>query len=172
MKRKNTIIIILLILVSIISYLFLFRYPSKTDKEIALILGLKEVEVLSFDYEEDWNHKDYDIIEIYKLSDSTILKFIKESSKILHETSYEKRSWTKLDWNKTPIDLHEWYELYDMTLEVGRLDEKHNEWILKAKKSINNYGNYFSLYHDEGNPIALYVLDVVDNYLYCIYIKV
>ncbi len=172
MKRKNTIIIILLILVSIISYLFLFRYPSKTDKEIALILGLKEVEVLSFDYEEDWNHKDYDIVEIYKLSDSTILKFIKESSKILQEPSYENRSWTKLDWNKTPINLHEWNELYDMTIELKRVDKKHDEWIHKVKKAINNYGNYYSLYHDEGNPIALYVVDVVDNYLYCIYVKI
>lgn len=171
MKSKN-IIIVLFILASIVGYLFLFNYTSKTDEEIALILGLKEVEVLSFDYEEDWDHKDYDIIEIYKLSDSTILKFIKESSGILRESSYENRSWTKLDWNKTPINQHKWNELYDMAIGMVRLDEKHNEWILKAKESINNYGNYFSLYHDEGNPIALYVLDVSDNYLYCIYLKI
>lgn len=52
-----------------------FSYHSKTDIEIAQILGVNKVEIESFDYSESWNIQDYDVVEKYELSNSTVQRF-------------------------------------------------------------------------------------------------
>ena len=51
-------------------------YPPQSEKEIAQILGLDTADILSFYYAESWTHKDYDIVEVYQLSEATINDFI------------------------------------------------------------------------------------------------
>lgn len=74
-----------------------FSYHSKTDIEIAQILGVNKVEIESFDYSESWNIQDYDVVEKYELSNSTVQRFLTSSSFVLFDDEYEVDS---LLWGK------------------------------------------------------------------------
>ena len=50
----------------------LFEYKPKSNIQIANIIGVDSAEIISFYYSEDWNIKDYDIVESYILSKKTI----------------------------------------------------------------------------------------------------
>lgn len=93
---------------------YFFSYASKTDVEIAQILGVTKAEIESFDYSESWNLQDYDIVEKYKLSNNTIQHFLMNSSFILYDNEYETDS---LLWGKV-IGLKIWLIVLNLALST------------------------------------------------------
>lgn len=172
MKRK----IILLLSFSFLllgGYMMCSYYPPQSEKEIAQILGLDTADILSFYYAESWTHKDYDIVEVYQLSEATINDFIENSTFILYDESYEKKAWGKTDWQRTPINMPDWDVIYSTAITPRRQHSKHNEWMLQVQRTLEELGNFCSFYYREGlSSVAIYVLDINGHKLYCVYFKV
>jgi hypothetical protein len=141
--------------------------------DIANILGIDTVKIDSFDYSESWNIKDYDVVEVYKLSDATINTFVTSSSFILCDKHHESNLWEKCDWSKTPIALPKWCEVYDMAITPLREDSKHNKLMKEIQKTLKDPENYYSLYLKKTKgAVALFVLNPGSKYLYCVYVKI
>lgn len=158
-----------------IGWHLLFSYQSKSDIEIANILGISEAEIESFDYSDSWNLQDYDVVEKYKLSDNTIHRFLSSSSFVLYDKEYELDSlvWEKTNWSKTPIDSMIYELPYEMVFNVTRDNPQRNKWILEARESLNSLGGYYSFYYKrKGNAIEFLVLDIRKRILYIIALKI
>ena len=172
MKKKLFILYLVTIIIGSLGVLELFKYKPKSNIQIANIMGIDSAEIISFNYSEDWNVKDYDIIESYILSDKTIKKFQEKSSLVLYEDSYELL-WEKINWCNTPIDLKKWNSIYDMAIIPYRKNSKHNKWIKEIQKSLNTPNNFYSFYYKKnGSAIALFILNINENKLYCLYYKI
>ena len=79
---------------------FLFFYNSYRKKdvnEVAQILGLSEVSILSSDYSFDpFTIQDYDLMEVYQLSYNSVHDFMLHSSFKLHDKFCASNSITSL----------------------------------------------------------------------------
>ena len=150
----------------------LFEYKPKSNIQIANIIGVDSAEIISFYYSEDWNIKDYDIVESYILSKKTIKRFQEKSSLVLYDESYES-SWGKINWCKTPIDLTKWNSIYEMAIIPYRENSMHNKWIKEIQKFLNTPDNFYSFYYKKnGSAIALFILSTNEDKLYCLYYKI
>jgi hypothetical protein len=173
MRYKVIYTILSLSLLGIIWNIF-FSYASKTDVEIAQILGVTKAEIESFDYSESWNLQDYDIVEKYKLSNNTIQRFLMNSSFILYDSEYETDSllWGKSNWTQNLVDSTQFSTFYEIAFGK-REDSLRNKWISEACESLKSQNGFCSFYYKKlGNAVAFYVLDIKKKTLYVIYLKV
>lgn len=149
-----------------------FEYKPKKETEIANILGISSASIVSFDYYEDWNLKDYDVVEVYVLSDATINEFITNSSLILSDKSHEPHLWEKINWCNTPIDLTKWDYIYEMVFMSSRANTKSNKWIEEIKHILNTSNNFYSFYYkNDGATISFFTLSIKEKKMYCLYFK-
>lgn len=172
MRYKKTIYTILAFSLLGMVWHYFFSYHSKTDIEIAQILGVNKVEIESFDYSESWNIQDYDVVEKYELSNSTVQRFLTSSSFVIFDDEYEVDSllWGKKNWTKK-VDSTKFETYYKMAF-LKREDFQRSKWILEANKSLGTQDGYHSFYYKKsGNAVAFFVFDVKNRTLYIIYLK-
>ena len=163
--------ILLLLIIGGVVYICLFDYPQKTEDMISKILGIDDAELISFDYVDNGNFKDNDAIELYELSNNTIHKFLTTSSFILYDEYYESSPiWKKINWNKSPIDLSKWNDIYISVFGTLRTNKKQNEWINDMNKLLDSSNAYYSLYYkNKMDSFVLFLLDIKECKLYCTY---
>lgn len=155
---------------------FLFFYNSYRKKdinEVAQILGLSEVSILSSDYSFDpFTIQDYDLMEVYQLSYNSVHDFMLHSSFKLHDKFCASNSITSLakkDWHKSPIDSIKWQETLSMVLGL-RENEKRNKWLAEMRGILFSDYGYYALYFTD-KEIAFYVLDTMSGKLYISYLN-
>lgn len=165
-------LLILIILFGAIFYCLFFYYEKREDDDIARILGIPEVSILSVDYSrENFTIQDYDVVEVYELSQNTIENFVTHSSFELYEQSYEHDSvhtWVKRNWTKTPIDSIKWTIEYEFAFAIRFDNKKRNELSSEICDVLASNHAYYAYYSLDGR-IALYVLDVNNCKLYIVY---
>ena len=155
-------------------FLFFYNsYQKKDVNEVAQILGLSEVSILSSDYSFDsFTIQDYDLMEVYQLSYNSVHDFMLHSSFKLHDkfcVSDSITSSAKEDWHKSPIDSIKWQEALSIALGL-RENEKRNKWLTEMRRILFSDSGYYALYFtDEG--IAFYVLDTMSGKLYIAYLN-
>ena len=159
-------------LVCLLIYI-LFFYDTQHRKgnyEVARILGLSKVTVLSSDYSYDpFVIRDYDIIEVYQLSCNSIHDFVSCSSFELYDEYYKDVFILKSNWHKTPINFEKCSEMLDMAFGQ-RQNEKRNKWIAEMYQIlVSDYG-YYAFYYSE-SEVALYVLNTNNGKLYIMYLN-
>lgn len=151
----------------------LFKYQPRAIEDVAEILGIDSVEIISVDFLESWNIQDYDVVEVYQLSDVTINTFLMNSSPILYDKYYESQLWEKSNWRKTPIALPQWDEIYNAFINVVRENNKHNELIQDILKILKEPGSFYSFYLKKNRAaVTFFVLDIKNRCLYCLYVKI
>lgn len=172
MRKKFYVIVFILILGGWIVY-DLFKYQPRAIEDVAEILGVDSVEIISIDYLGSWNIQDYDVVEVYQLSDVTINTFLMNSSFILYNKYYESQLWEKSNWCKTPIALPQWNEVYGAFIDVVREDNKHNELIQEILEILKEPENFYSFYLKKNRAaVTLFVLNIKNRCLYCLYVKI
>lgn len=164
------------LLVNIISLFLLVvfqscSYSMKSEKDVALIIGISDVEIRSSkSSSESFLIHDFDDLEIYELSDSTINLFLNQSTFILYEDFYEKRyKYQKKNWAQTPIDTLTYAEVLDWAL-VSRNDYFRDKCVKQIKKLLLSKHAYYAFYYARGD-VAFYILDTFEDKLYIIYFK-
>lgn len=164
MNRK---FIILLLTISALIYFTFFHYnEKKNNKEIALILGTEEASVISVDYSYDpFTLCDYDIMEVYYLSSSTINLFVTNSSFNLYDEPYEHSAWLKVNWHACPINEFTWKEQCDLAFSIRADSKKRTLWSSEILKLLSSNNAYFAFYSKDG-AISFYVLDLINQKLY------
>ncbi len=169
MTKKITILLSTIIISGLIYYTF-FYYNEKNNKEIALILGIEEASIISVDYSYDPIALcDYDIMEVYYLSSSTISRFVTNSSFKLYDEPYENPEWLKENWHTSPIDKIAWKEICDSAFAIRANSKKRTLWSSEIVKLLSSDNAYFAFYSTDG-AIAFYVLDLINRKLYITYI--
>lgn len=172
MRKIKVILCILLGTIFSCSFYNFFKYNPRKDTEIANILGIDSVAIVDFDYHEDWNFKDYDIIEVYLLSDVTINKFIMNSSLVLSDRYHESHLWEKINWCITPIDFAKWNNIYDMIFLPNRENPKYNKWLEEIRQTLKTPDNFYSFYYkDDGASVSFYTLNSKNKKLFCLFFK-
>lgn len=84
---------LILLLVLIMFSCSALTYKGKNNEEVAAVLGISEAFVLSSDFDsESFYVQDYDELEVYELSQSTIDGFLNHSSFNLYEDYFENES--------------------------------------------------------------------------------
>ena len=171
MDMNNKWIILLLILISgSVIYYACFYYHGKSEEEIAQILGITEASILSVDYSYDpFTLHDYDVIEVYHLSRSTIHSFIFTSSFKLYDKPYDS-VWLKENWHICPMDTIEWRNECEIAFSIRFDSNKRNQWSSEMFQLLNSNYAYFALYSATG-AVAFYILDPIKQQLYIAYVN-
>lgn len=164
----------LLVIIIFFFLLVIFQscsYLMKSEKDVALIIGISDVEIRSSQSSsESFLIHDFDDLEIYELSDSTINLFLSQSTFILYEDFYEKRhKYQKKNWEQTPIDTVNYAEVLDWAL-VNRNDYFRDKCVKQIKKLLLSQHAYYAFYYVRGD-VAFYILDTFEDKLYIIYFK-
>lgn len=169
---NNKWVILLLILISSgLIYYTCFYYHGKSDEEIAQILGITEASTISADYSYDpFTLRDYDVMEVYHLSNSTIHFFITNSSFELCDKPYENPEWLKENWHICPIDTIKWKDKCEIAFSIRFDSKKRNQWSSEILKLLNSDYAYFASYSTNG-AVAFYILDPIKQQLYITYVN-
>lgn len=170
----RAVLITIIVLCLLIYFLFFFNaYQKKGEMELAQILGLSEVSVLSSDHSFDpFVIQDCDLMEVFQLSGQSVCDFVTHSTFKLYDEVYENdstRSWVKANWCRTPIDSVKYEEALDFAFSY-RQNEKRNEWLKEMWKILASDTGYYAFYYRE-LEISFYVLNLNDGKLYIIYLE-
>lgn len=150
-----------------VCYFCFIYYETRNRKEIAQILGIKEVVIVSSDYTfyPYISLRDGDTMEVYQLSSSTIGDFLSYSCG-LNDAFYESQKWTKENWHKTPIDSIKWkQELATAFAPRIGANKKFNLLVQENIKLLCSPNAYYAFY-SKSNDIVFFVLDVINKKLY------
>lgn len=146
-------------------------YQMKDDKDLAQILGISEVHICSTKHSSEVTiPHDADDIELYNLCNSTIDLFLNHSTFVLNEDFFERRSYyKKINWTKSPINSIAYKDVIDLALSK-RSDPLRNKWVKDISNILSSHESYYSFYYTEGD-VAFYVLDLLSNNLYILYLR-
>lgn len=162
---------LILLLVLIMFSCSALTYKGKNNEEVAAVLGISEAFVLSSDFDsESFYVQDYDELEVYELSQSTIDGFLNHSSFNLYEDYFENESnhlWEK-NWEQVPKDNSTWIDDYNLVLASRFGRTKRNIISSEIRSSLFSGNIYYASYSMDGR-IAFYILNVVNRKLYIIY---
>ena len=169
-----TVLFFIVLICFLVYFLFFYNnYRKKDINEIAQILGLSEVSILSSDYSFDpFTIRDYDLMEVYQLSYNSVHDFVLHSSFKLHDKFCDSSSIISLakeDWHKSPIDSIKWQEALNMALGL-RESEKRNKWLTEMRRILFSDLGYYALCFT-GEEVAFYVLDTMSGKLYIVYLN-